>query len=436
VVDTLDTSTTSASSARRRIRQHDGPAFGVNVGSGDQEDGDHDRRSGGRVGLVEHDTAHYRRVLEGLLGIPFTERNRVDVLRNGCRIFPAMLDAIASATISIEFLTFVYWTGAIADRFADALAERARAGVCVRVVLDAYGAALMPDRLVEHMEAAGVEVRWFRPLMHWKLWSRDNRTHRKVLVLDGRIGFTGGVGIAEEWEGDARSEREWRDTHFRIAGPAVHGIRAAFYENWMESGGVIGRVLDVVAPVEPAGTARVQVLRSESAVGWSDIASLFQIVIGLAKSRIRFATPYFSPDDSSTRLLVDAAGRGVDIEILIPGPHADKRVSQMAASDEIEHLLEAGVAIWRYQPTMLHAKIVTLDGILACIGSANFNHRSMLKDDEVALVVDDPATIAALDRDFDEDLRRSERLDGVSWRRRGVLRRSLELLARPFREQA
>ena len=357
------------------------------------------------------------------------------MLRNGCQIFPAMLDAIASASRSVEFLTFIYWTGEIAELFARALADRAAAGVEVRVLLDSFGAASMPSEYIALMEDAGIEVRWFRPLANWKIWASDNRTHRKILVVDGATGFTGGVGIAEEWEGDARNEKEWRDTHFRILGPAVHGLQAAFYGNWMESGGLVVDALDTLIPANTAGNARIQVLRATAAVGWSDIASLLQTIITLARERLRFVTPYLAPDDASTQLLLDAANRGVEIEMIIPGPHTDKRISELAGAPQWDMLLDAGITIWKYQPTMIHAKIVTMDGILACIGSLNFNHRSVLKDDEIALMTDCGDTVATLDQHFEEDLRSCERLVVGAWRNRSLMRRSAELLARLVRQQ-
>lgn len=367
--------------------------------------------------------------------MPFTDGNRIDVLRNGCRIFPAMLAAIGAARRSVEFLTFIYWTGAIANKFAEALAERAAAGVRVRVLLDAFGAAPMPRHLIADMQGAGVDIRWFRPLSAWKPWRNDNRTHRKVLVVDGTIGFTGGVGIAEEWAGDARNEREWRDTHFRIEGPAVHGLRAAFLGNWVESGGSLGGEADRVLAAAPAGTARIQVVRAKAAVGWSDIAVLFQTAIICARNRIRVATPYFAPDDTSVRLLIDAAAVGVEVTLIIPGPHIDKRVSSLAGSNEIEQLLVAGIRIFRYQPTMIHVKAILIDAAMACIGSANFNHRSQLMDDEIALVTDCPDTIATLGRHFDADLAQCEQLTLDDWRARGVTRRLQEAAARLFRRQ-
>lgn len=381
------------------------------------------------------DPTQYRLAFEGLVGIPFSDGNRIDVLRNGCRIFPAMLEAIDEARSGIQFLTFIYWQGDIAVRFAEALAARARAGVEVKVLLDSFGAAPMARSLVENMEEAGVEVRWFRPLTNWKVWAADNRTHRKILVVDGNIGFTGGVGIAEEWEGDARNEREWRDTHFRIVGPAVHGLQAAFYSNWMEAGGWISNVWEDITSIDNAGEAGIQVIRSTAAVGWTDIALLMRSIVTLARKRLRMVTPYLAPDEESTRMLVEAVERGVKIDVIIPGPFTDKRVSELAGADQLTELLDAGVKVWRFQPTMIHTKVAILDGAVAAIGSANFNQRSMLKDDEIALVTDHPDTVQTLEQHFDDDLRRCKPLKQSAWRSRGILRRSKEAASRLIKQQ-
>ncbi|MBK8907610.1 MAG: cardiolipin synthase B [Rhodospirillales bacterium] len=377
----------------------------------------------------------YRLAFEGLVGIPFSDGNRIDVLRNGCRIFPEMLKAIDEAQSGIQFLTFIYWQGDIAVRFADALAARAKAGVEVQVLLDSFGSAPMARSLVEKMEEAGVEVRWFRPLANWKVWAADNRTHRKILVVDGKVGFTGGVGIAEEWEGDARNEREWRDTHFRIFGPAVHGLQAAFYSNWMESGGWVTNAWKDIASLDDAGEAGIQVIRSTAAVGWTDIALLMRCIVTLAQKRLRIVTPYLAPDEVSTRMLIEALDRGVKIDIVIPGPFTDKRVSELAGADQLTDLLNAGVKVWRYQPTMIHTKVAILDGKVAVVGSANFNQRSMLKDDEIALVTDHAATVEKLEQHFEDDLEHCKRLKLHSWRNRGILRRSMEAASRLVKQQ-
>lgn len=381
--------------------------------------------------------------LESALGTPFSPGNRVDVLRNGDQIFPAMLDAIAAARRRIEFLTFVYWQGEIAERFAEALAARARDGVETLVVLDGFGARPMSSNLVTLMQDAGVQVRWFRPLPRLKLWQSDNRTHRKALIIDGRVGFTGGVGIAAEWEGNADGPDHWRDTHFRIRGPAVAGLRAAFYEDWMESGGDLGPLFTVaptptrVRPgVDETGGTLAQVAPAGASVGLNSIARLHNALIRLARRRLRICTPYFSPDQTMADLLEAAAKRGVEVQVMMPGPIIDKRLSELAGAEHWERLMAAGVTLMRYQPTMLHAKLITIDGRLASIGSANFNQRSRLKDHEVAVNLLDAEMCALLDGHFDQDLELCEPVCPRRWGRRSMLRRALEAAASPLRSQA
>lgn len=376
-----------------------------------------------------------RHLFEDTLGVPFTDGNRVDLLRNGDRIFPAMLQAIGGARETVEFLTFIYWKGDIARRFAHALAERARAGVRVRVLLDSFGAQPMAEELCDTMTDAGCDLRWFRPIVDWRVWQTTHRTHRKVLVVDGEVGFTGGVGIASEWEGDARDETEWRDNHYRVFGPAVHGLRGGFRNNWAET---LGRLDHPVEACElgPAGPAAVQVLRSAASTGgWSEIATLMELLVACARERLRIATAYFVPDDVAADGLTDAVARGVNVEVMMPGPHTDQRVSQLAGEDMFRRLLDGGVSLWTYQPTMLHAKTIIVDDELVCIGSANYNQRSLHADDELSLVVQDDALTAALINDFEADLRRCERITPASWKERGVMQRIQEALARQIKPQ-
>lgn len=378
----------------------------------------------------------YRRAFESTLGIPFTHGNHVEPLINGCRIFPRMIEAIDSAQHSIDFLTFIYWQGDIAERFGAHLVARAAAGVRVRVLLDAFGARPMPKQVLSDLQAAGAEVLWFRPPVRWRFWQADNRTHRKILIIDGEVGFTGGVGIAAQWDGDARNPEEWRETHFRLTGPVLDGLRGAFISNWVEAGGRGFEDRWQAPDTEASGEASVQVLRTSAAVNYSDIATLFRLVLSLARTRLRITTGYFVPDRVTIDLLCEAARRGVDVEILMPGPHTDSRVAKVAGEDVFAPLLEAGVQLYRYQPTMLHAKIVLLDEAVAVIGSANFNHRSMGKDDEIAATVIDDATFARLAADFETDKGRCERVALRQWKRRGLWQRLLELVGRLLRPQA
>ncbi|HLQ86083.1 MAG TPA: phospholipase D-like domain-containing protein [Salinisphaeraceae bacterium] len=387
------------------------------------------------IDIALPDAACYQRALEGVMGAKFTSGNQIEVLENGCRIFPAMLDAIAAARHSIDFLTFVYWQGNIARRFGAALAERARAGVRVRVLLDGFGAYPMPRAVIEQMEAAGVDVAWFRPPVRWRIWQADNRTHRKVLICDERIGFTGGVGIAEQWEGDARNPNEWRDTHFRIIGAAVDSLRGAFLSNWIEAGhAAFDRIWELPAPASP-GEAKIQVVATSAAVQYSDIATLLRLLLSMAQRELRIATAYFVPDEPTVALLRTAAKRGVDVEVLMPGPHTDQRVSQIAGEDVFAPLIEAGVKLFYFQPTMLHTKVLVVDRMVACIGSANFNQRSMAKDDELALCVIHEPTVAQLLDGFERDRERCRRITDGNWKKRGIGQRLLEIASRPIRSQ-
>jgi len=390
-----------------------------------------------------HDPAHasdaaVRRLELGLtaaLGVPFTAGNAVDIHRNGRQIFPAMLDAIRGARKRIEFLTFVYWTGEVADRFVDALTERAQAGVEVLVILDSFGARSMQMELRERLVRAGVHVRWFRPLSSWRVWQISNRTHRKVLIVDGETGFTGGVGIAAEWEGDGDRPDNWRDTHFRIRGPAVAGLTGAFYEDWFEADGTLAPALALPPVTEPAGNVRAQVVSSPGTVRFGPVARLHRALLLLAERRIRIATPYFSITRDTLYLMREALERGVELEIMIPGPYIDKRVSELAVSHHLGPLIKAGAHILRFQPSMLHLKLMTVDGVLASIGSANFNARSRARDQEVVMTMLDPPLVAALDADFDNDTARCRRLDMRAWRRRSRLRRAVERVTRPIRSE-
>lgn len=383
-----------------------------------------------------HRPRYYRERFERALGVPFTDGNAVEPLLNGVEIFPAMLEAIRASRRSVDFLTFIYWTGDVAIDFANALSDAAARGVRVRVLLDAVGAGPMDERLTKQMTDAGARVEWFRPVVRWKIWESVKRTHRKVLICDGRVGFTGGVGIAEEWEGDASGPDEWREVHFRIVGPAVAGLEAAFLGDWMEVDPSAASQTFSSNVLENAGSSAVQVLRSTSSVGWTDLALAFHTLISSAAERIRISTPYFVPDDFTVELLSDAACAGVSVEILVPGPHVDHRVSLLAGESEFGRLLDAGIDIRLYQPTMIHQKILTADGALSMIGSGNFNFRSMRHDDEIQLVVVDPELTSRLDDMLDEDFRHGEPLDPVRWRRRGPLRRGVEAASRLVRYQA
>lgn len=383
---------------------------------------------------ADRDRMHrFRRGLESLVGIPATEGNQVDVLRNGVEVFPAMLNAIRSAERRIDVVTFQYAEGQVIEDFADALIERVEAGVRVRMVVDAIGSRWLPRSHVERLRAGGVDFEYFRPPSNLRVWEQENRTHRKVLVVDNRVGFVGGVNTSKEWMGDARGPDEWRDTHLRIVGPAVDGLSAAFASDWVDAGRMACELDDEFPDQAQAGDHLVQVVRGSAEKGWSDIANVFAALLTLAERRVRITSAYFAPDDHFLSLLGDAAGRGVDVEVMVPGTNADQRFVQLAAEAQFERLLDAGVKIWSYQPTMIHAKIVLVDDMVACVGSANFDRRSMKLNHEVEVMVLDRDVVAELDGHYDEDVANSEQIIESRWAHRSRPQRLMEHIVRPLR---
>lgn len=374
-----------------------------------------------------------RRRLERLIGVAATEGNELVPLRNGDEIFPAMLGTIRSARHTIDMMTFVYWRGQIAHDFAAALAERARAGVRVRLLLDGFGAQKIEPRLLDLMDAAGVQVAWFRKPVWLSPFKQNHRCHRKALIVDEHTAFTGGVGIAQEWCGNARNPGEWRDTHVTVRGPAVDGIAAAFAQNWAECHDELFDDHDRFTDHPQAGSSIVQVVRGSASIGWQDMQTLIRIMLASAEQRFRLATAYFAPDTYFVDLLCDTARRGVRVEILLPGPHTDQRACQLAGQHHYTRLLQAGVHIHQYQPTMMHAKIITVDSVAALIGSTNFNRRSMDHDEEVMLAVLDETFTAALDADYERDLEHSVAIDLTRWKRRAVMQRAKEAAITPIR---
>ena len=359
-----------------------------------------------------------RRTLESLTGIAFTEGNQLTVLRNGDRIFPAMLRAIEEAERSVDLMTYVYWKGEIATRFADTLSAAARRGVRVRLLIDAVGGLQIEKGLVDRMDEAGVHVEWFRkPWLNSPL-KQNHRCHRKVLVVDEQIAFTGGVGIAEEWCGDARNEREWRDTHVEVRGPAVDGLRAAFAQNWAESGRELYDDNDSFRQQPQTGTTVAQVVRGSASIGWDDLQSTFRVLLDSATERISLATAYFAPDDFFLDRLCAAAERGVEVDVLLPGPHADKRVCQLASEAAYEQLTSCGVRVWNFQPAMMHAKIMIVDGVVSVVGSGNFDNRSLELNDEITVAVIAPDLGARLTQAFEADAGKSKHWLPAEWPKR------------------
>jgi cardiolipin synthase A/B len=377
----------------------------------------------------------FRRALEAFVGVTFLEGNTVQRLRNGVEIFPAMLDAIRLAERRIDFVTFVYWTGDIAEQMAHTLSERARAGVNVRVLLDSVGARLMNQDLVEMMDEAGAHISWFRPVTRWKVWEIDHRTHRKILVVDDKVAFTGGVGIAAEWEGDARDPSEWRDSHFAVRGPAVDALRSAFISDWRDAAGEMFERGNVPPRPAPVGDVALGVIDASAEIELNTAGRTFEAIVALAEHRLWITTPYFNPSQRLTDLLVEAVERGVEVRLMIPGDHIDKRVSLIAADEQAQCLVEAGATLHRYQRSMLHLKQLVADETLVMFGSVNFNERSLFKDEEVATVAIDPELNQLLADDFLADLDACELLVDPGELHRSTTEKVVGKLSKPFQSE-
>lgn len=360
----------------------------------------------------------FLRTMGALLGPGILGGNRIDTLVNGDRIFPALLEAIQGATRSIHFETYIYWQDEIGRRVAESLAERARAGVKVRVILDWVGSGKIDQAYLDDMQQAGVEVqRYNRPAWH-NLGRLNNRTHRKLLVVDGRTGFTGGVGIADEWTGHAQDTTHWRDTHYRIEGPAVAQMQAAFLENWSEVTGAVLHGDDCFPQLEQKGSQYAQVFTSSPGSGSENVHMMYLLSIAAASHTLHVSASYFVPDEVAIRALVDAMRRGVRVRIILPGPIIDSKVVRRASRSTWGPLLEAGAEISEYQPTLYHTKIMVVDGIWTSVGSTNLDNRSFSINDEANLNVHDREFAQQQIAQFEEDLKQSRRITLEEWRSR------------------
>jgi cardiolipin synthase len=361
-----------------------------------------------------HD-AQFRRSMGVLLGPAIIEGNKVETLLNGDQIFPAMLAAIRSAQKTITFETYIYWSETIGEEFSEALAERARAGVKVHVMLDFIGSMKMKDEAMQKMRDAGVQLQRYHKPAWWKLARLNNRTHRKLLIVDGSVGFTGGVGIADQWRGHAQDENHWRDTHFRIEGPVVGQMQAVFTDNWTKATGVVLDGAAYFPPLAPAGTMPAQMFSSSPTGGSESMHLMYLMAITAARKSINMSASYFVPDDLTMRALVAAAKRGVKVRIITPGKEIDSDVVRLASRERWGDLLKAGVEIAEYQPTMYHVKALIVDSLMVSVGSTNFDNRSFSINDEANLNVLDPDFARAQDAIFDQDWQRARPMTLAAW---------------------
>ncbi|HYD56951.1 MAG TPA: cardiolipin synthase [Burkholderiales bacterium] len=372
---------------------------------------------------VEHlypaSSPQFRRAMDSLLGPGLVDGNRARALVNGREIFPQMLKAIREAKKTITFEMYIFAAGEVGEAFTQAFEERARAGVKIHFLYDAIGSGKIDAVYLERLRAAGVEIASYNPVRWYTLARMNNRTHRKLMVVDGRVGFTGGAGIQDEWAGDAHSPEHWRDTHFRIEGPAVAQMQAAFMENWIETTGKVLHGEDYFPKIEPAtGNQAGQVVVSSPGGGGESMQLLYLLSIASAAKSIQLANAYFVPDGVEIRTLAAAAKRGVKVQVLVPGPLIDNKYVRRASRASWGDLLRAGVEIYEFQPAMFHVKSMVVDDLWATVGSTNFDTRSFSTNDEANLNILDPGFAAEQRRIFEADLKRARRITLEEWQSR------------------
>jgi cardiolipin synthase len=387
------------------------------------------------IAEINVDEPLFERCMAHLLGPPLVGGNRITTLNNGDEIFPAMLAAIRGAEKTITFETYIYWSGEIGEQFAAALAERSRAGVRVHVLLDWIGSNSLNQGLIDRLEEAGVEIERYRPLRWYGLSKLNSRTHRKILVVDGRTGFIGGVGIADDWSGHAQDRHHWRETHYQVAGPVVAHLQAAFTDNWLKTRANVLNHEDYYPELPAVGDMCAQVFKSSPREGGDSARLMFLLSLAAARERILIANSYFVPDDRTSRELVEAAKRGVRVEIVVPGPIVDTEITRRASRSQWGPLLKAGIAIFEYQPTMFHCKVMVIDDRWVSVGSANFDNRSFRLNDEANLNVLDDRFAEEQVRIFEQDKQRSRQVTLEEWRQRPWHEKVIEALAGLLRSQ-
>ena len=371
----------------------------------------------------------FRRAIGSLLGPALVGGNRVQELLNGDQIFPDMLQAIRSAQHSISFETYIYWSGDIGREFADALSERAKAGVKVHVLLDWVGSAKIDDSFLDEMRASGVEIRKFHKPNWYNLGRLNNRTHRKLLVIDGKTGFTGGVGIAPKWTGNGQDADHWRDSHFRVEGPVVAQMQAVFMENWLKVTGQVMHGEAYFPALQAMGDSDAQVFSSSPSGGSESMQLMYQLSITAAAHSIDLSSAYFVPDELTTQALTDALQRGVKIRIITPGEIIDTDTVRAASRGSWGPLLKAGAQIYEYQPSMYHCKVMIVDNLLVSVGSTNFDNRSFRLNDEANLNVYDAAFAQRQTFIFEADLKNARQVTYDEWINRPLKEKLLEKLA-------
>ncbi len=361
--------------------------------------------------------------------------NKIVLLHNGDEIFPALLEAIRTAKRSINFETFLFHSGTVGGQFRDALCERAQSGVIVRVLLDGIGSgSKLEDEDVETMKKAGCQFAYFHPTRAWRFDRINRRSHRRLMVVDGKVGFTGSVGFADEWQGHADSKDHWRDIHARIEGPIVAKLQGAFQQHWVRETKQALSGADEFPALTPAGHLRAQVTGSHS-FSIAPVPLIQATAIAAAEKNIFITNPYCTPTDDQVELLVKAVKRGVDVQLLLPGKHNDQPATKAAGRGAYGKLLVGGVKIFEFEPTMIHSKIVVVDGMFAMFGSSNLDARSSQINEELDISVYDEGFGREMEDVFHADLKQSRRYTLEEFKKRSWRERSVEWMTAPFRSQ-
>lgn len=366
----------------------------------------------------------------GLTQSALAPGNRVQLLENGDQFFPALLQDVAAARESIHIESYIWWKGDVCDQLANALASKARQGVEVRLLVDASGGHKMDDNLRKLMKDAGVQVRDFHPVRFSNLGRLNNRDHRKIMIIDGRIAFIGGFGIAKEWSGHAQDKEHWRDTGLRVAGPVVNQVQGAFCENWVEETGEIPAGEKYFPHLGAAGPSQAHVAYTSPTGSVSSVQVLYYLAIRAARREILIQNPYMLPDQDAIDAFTDAARRGVDIKVMVPATSStDSPIVQHASHHLYGRLMHAGVKIYEYTPTLLHQKVIIVDGVWSCVGSTNFDDRSFQLNDEISMGVLDPSLASELRAAFANDLRSAQQRTFAQWSKRPLWHRFIDQLA-------
>jgi cardiolipin synthase len=374
--------------------------------------------------------------MAGATGVPFLPGNRIDILNNGDRFYPAMLEAIERAELSITIEAYIYWAGEIGAVFAKALAAKAKSGLKVKILLDAVGSASIGDEILRILESGPCQVAWYNPIRSYTFGRFNHRTHRKSLIIDGKVGFTGGAGIADHWRGDAEDPGHWRDMQVRIEGPAVTPLQTGFAENWLQTTSeLISGPLYYPPNDADAGPYAAQTIMSSPEIGASTVRTMYYLSIICARRSLFIANPYFVPDEAAIDALIESKGRGVDVRIMVSGAYNDNWLARQNSVRLYGRLLAAGIEILEYNRTNLHHKTMVVDDIWATIGTTNFDNRSFAHNEENNVCVYDRALAGILRDTFVADLAGCDRIDYARWRQRGVLARIQEFIASLFQEQ-